>query len=78
MMNIVQNGKNNISMNHTTGSIVSLRKCLSRCTVIFSTLKAHSQACQNFFATESPLKMLKNAYFILKALLVLKKFKFVS
>ena len=78
MMNIVRNGKNNISVNHTTGSIVSLRKCLSRCCVIFSTLKAHSQASDNFFATESPLKMMKNVYSILKAPFVLKKFKFVS
>ena len=54
MMNIVRNGKNNISVNHTTWSIVSLGKCLSRCSVIFSTLKAHSQACEMFFATESP------------------------
>ena len=43
------------------------------------TLEAHSQVWDNFLATESTLKMLKNAfYFTLEALLVLKVFKFLS
>ena len=42
-------------------------------------LKAHSQVRDNFGNFESPLKMMKNAlYFTLKALLVLKIFKFLS
>ena len=41
-------------------------------------LKAHSKVRQ-FLATESPLKMMKNAfYFTLKAVLVLKIFKLLS
>ena len=39
-------------------------------------LKAHSKRL--FLATENPLKMMKNAYFTLKALFVLKIFKFLS
>ena len=42
-------------------------------------LKVHSQVWDNFLATESPLKMMKNAfYFTLKALFVFKIFKFLS
>ena len=42
-------------------------------------LKGHSQVKDNFFATENPLKMIKNAfYFTLKAVLVLKIFKCIS
>ena len=43
-------------------------------------LKAHSQVCDwQFLATESPLKIMKNAfYFTSKALSVLKIFKFSS
>ena len=43
---------------------------------IWSYLKAH---CKTILATESPLKMMKNAlYFTLKDLFVLKIFKFLS
>ena len=42
-------------------------------------LKALSQVWDNFWATESPLKMIKNAfYFISKALFILKIFRFLS
>ena len=46
-------------------------------------LKAHSkvylESLREFLATESPLKMMKNAFFFtLKALFVLKVFKFLS
>ena len=33
---------------------------------------------RQFLTTESPLKMIKNAFFALKGLFVLKKFKFLS
>ena len=42
-------------------------------------LKAHSQFLDNFLASESSLKMMKNAfYFTLKSIFVLKIFKLVS
>ena len=42
-------------------------------------LKGVLSGLRQFFATESPLKMMKNAfYFTLKALFVLKIFKFLS
>ena len=42
-------------------------------------LKVHCQVWDNFLANESPLKMMKNAfYFTLKAVVVLKIFKFLS
>ena len=42
-------------------------------------LKAHSQSLRQFLATESSLKMMKNAFYLtLKALFVLKIFKFLS
>ena len=42
-------------------------------------LKAYFQVWENFLATESPLKLLRNAfYFTSKALFVLKLFKFLS
>ena len=56
-----------MSVNHTTGSIVSLRKCLSRCSVIFSTLKAHSQACQKIFCNWKPFKNDEKCLFYLKS-----------
>ena len=44
-----------------------------------SKLKVHCQVWDNFLATESPLKMMKNAFnFTLNALFVLKIFKFLS
>ena len=50
--------------------------------VFFPLLKVGLSPSKNFFViclTESPLKMMKNAfYFILKALFVLKIFKFFS
>ena len=43
------------------------------------TLKAHSPGLRQFLATESSFKMMKNVfYFTLKALFVLKIFKFLS
>ena len=42
-------------------------------------LKGPLSALRHFLATERPFKMMKNAfYFIFKALLVLKTFKFLS
>ena len=42
-------------------------------------LKGALSGLRQFLATESPLKMMKNAfYFTLKALFVLKIFKFLS
>ena len=42
-------------------------------------LKVHCQVWDNILANESPLKMMKNAfYFTLKAVVVLKIFKFLS
>ena len=42
-------------------------------------LKVHCQVWDNILANESPLKMMKNAfYFTLKAVVVLKTFKFLS
>ena len=42
-------------------------------------LKVHAWVWYNFFTTESPLKMMKNAfYFMLKALFVLKIFTFLA
>ena len=42
-------------------------------------IKSALTSLKQFLASESPLKMTKNAfYFTLKALLVLKKFKFLS
>ena len=42
-------------------------------------LKGALEGLRQFFITESPLKMMKNAfYFTLKALFVLKVFKFLS
>ena len=45
---------------------------------LFCVVKGALSALRQFLATESPLKMMKNAYFILKALSVLKIFKFLS
>ena len=43
------------------------------------TLKANSHVLRQFLAAESPSKMMKNAfYFTLKALFILKIFKFLS
>ena len=41
-------------------------------------LKGALSGLKQFLATESPLKMMKNAYFTSKALLILKIFKFLS
>ena len=50
------------------------KKCASK-----HYLKGALLGLKQFLATESPLKTMKNAfYFILKALLVLKIFKFLS
>ena len=46
---------------------------------IFKLIKGALSGLRQFFVTESPLKMMKNAfYFTLKALFVLKIFKFLS
>ena len=45
---------------------------------VIKSLKAHSQVWDSFKATESPLKIMKNAYFTLKALFLLKILKFLS
>ena len=46
---------------------------------LFCVVKGALSGLRQFLATESPLKMMKNAfYFILKALSVLKIFKFLS
>ena len=46
---------------------------------LFCVVKGALSGLRQFLATESPLKMMKNAFhFILKALSVLKIFKFLS
>ena len=48
-------------------------------TVTLFIIKGVHSGLRQFWATESPLKMMENAfYFILKALFVLKIFKFLS
>ena len=45
---------------------------------VFGEIKGTLSGLRQFFATESPLKMMKNAfYFTLKSLFVLKVFKFL-
>ena len=47
--------------------------------MIFHFIKGALPGLRQFLATESPLSVMKNVfYFILKALLVLKIFKFLS
>ena len=60
--------------------IHSLCRKLWNTTEIFVRLKNKGALClKQFLATESPLKMMKNAfYFTLKSLFVLKIFKFLS
>ena len=48
--------------------------------MFFNSVKAwlSTSKKKNIYFSDSPLKMMKNAYFILKALFVLKIFKFFS
>ena len=46
--------------------------------LIFSKVKGPLSSLSLFLATENPLKIMKNAFFILKALFVLKMFTFLS
>ena len=45
---------------------------------VIRSIKGALSGLRQFLATESPLKLMKNAYFTSKALFVLKIFKFLS
>ena len=51
---------------------------MSHSQVQASCFKGAFSGLRQLLATESPWKMMKNAYFILKALFVFKIFKFLS
>ena len=64
---------------HVFTSLLKFSQIFSHNFIKLATVKGALSGLRQFFAIESPLKMMKNVfYFTLKALFVLKIFKFLS